>query len=139
MEKAIAQYKQQNPNILFTVKWLPYLLNPTAPKQGMPRALYFKQKFGSVNPSFMSHLVNAGAQDNIQFNLLKPDVISNTVAAHCLLVETENDPEKQNQVQEVLFSKYFEQGQDVGDLQVLQQVVQETGLTMVLLYTLHNM
>jgi predicted DsbA family dithiol-disulfide isomerase len=34
---------------LFQVRWHPFLLNPSAPKEGIEKTVYWKQKFGDEN------------------------------------------------------------------------------------------
>ncbi len=37
----------------FTVRWLPYQLNPAAPKEGLVKLDYYNQKFGAARVAQM--------------------------------------------------------------------------------------
>jgi predicted DsbA family dithiol-disulfide isomerase len=129
LKVAIQQFKQEGNDTNFTIKWKPFLLNPNTPKQGNNRAQYFKQRFGisDLKQHPMSkHLLDAGESVDIHFQLDKPEVVSSSIDGHRLLDTTlkQDGNEKQDQVAADLFSKYFEQGIDIGNDDILKQVAE---------------
>jgi predicted DsbA family dithiol-disulfide isomerase len=136
LKNAINQFQQEHGNdTKFTIRWKPFLLDPSTPKQGYNRERYFRNKFGVTNMQdfpMTKHLINAGAEEGIQFNMGKPDVISFSVDAHRLLnhVLKQNGPEKQDEIASEIFSKYFEQGVDVGKTQVLEEIAQQHNINL---------
>jgi predicted DsbA family dithiol-disulfide isomerase len=131
LEKAIEQFKKEH-DTKFNIRWRPFLLNTSIPKQGLNRERYFRDKFGIQDYSsspIAQRLIEAGREDGINFNLTKPEVVSYTVDAHRLLnVALKQRPEVQDQISNELFSKYFEQGVDIGKDNVLLDIAKEYGI-----------
>lgn len=127
-------FRKEENDVKFNIRWRPFLLNTSTPKHGISRARYFRDKYGITNyaESPMSkHLIKAGEQEGIHFDLTKPDVISYTVDAHRLLNESlKQKPDVQDKIASDLFSKYFEQGIDIGNTKVLQDVAQRHGINL---------
>jgi predicted DsbA family dithiol-disulfide isomerase len=130
LHTAIGRYRSQNPNALpIDIKWHPFLLNPTMPKEGKNRKQYFLDKFGVddlMKTRHGPHLVQAGKEEDIHFQLTKPDIVPYMIDAHRLLhLTAQQKPQVQDQVSASLFKKYFEQGADVSDVNVLKEIANE--------------
>eukprot|EP01027_Heterolobosea_sp_BB2_P025834 GEZU01039652.1.p2 GENE.GEZU01039652.1~~GEZU01039652.1.p2 ORF type:complete len:165 (+),score=54.35 GEZU01039652.1:194-688(+) len=121
-------FKEDFPDASFKIRWLPFLLNPNMPKEGADRNTYIAQKFGSVEyyNRMSQHLIEAGKQDGIEFKW--GPRIPNTLDSHRLITRSEKYG-KQNQLVGVLFRMYFEEGQDIGQKQVLTKAAEEVSLT----------
>lgn len=126
LEKAVAalgdKYKVQ-------VRWHPFQLNPTMPKEGISRKEYRTRKFGSWERSTeLDAKVSAvGEAEGIHFAFDKIDRTPNTVDAHRLIWFADQHG-CQDAVVEALFRSYFTDGQDIGDRQTLIDIVTEAGL-----------
>jgi predicted DsbA family dithiol-disulfide isomerase len=108
--------------------WKPFELNPGMPVEGADRKEYMQKKFGSADMSGMQNrLSNAGAENGVKFNF--PDIkrVPNTFKAHRLICFAETLG-KQHDLSEVLFRKYFYDGADIGDTEVLVAAAEEAGL-----------
>jgi predicted DsbA family dithiol-disulfide isomerase len=115
MEKALELVKDE---VKPEIRWLPFQLNPGMPKEGMPRAEYRMQKFGSAekSKSLDARVIAEGKGEGIDFAFDRIQRTPNTTAAHQLI---EMAGEKQNAVVDALFRAYFEEAKDIGDPSVL--------------------
>lgn len=124
LEKAIAALDTP-----VKVRWLPFPLNPTMPKEGISRREYRTKKFGSWERSMQldANIVAAGKDEGISFDFERIERTPNTLDAHRLiwLAETEG---VQDAVVEALFRAYFTEGRDISERQTLVAVVAEAGL-----------
>jgi predicted DsbA family dithiol-disulfide isomerase len=126
LERAIAMF----PDISFEVRWRPYMLNPDTPREGVPREEYFRKRFGSnLSGLAAAHarLEELGAKVGIQFAFDRAKRIPNTVAAHAL-ARWATERAMGDAVVESLFSAYFTEGRDLGDLATLADVAAGAGL-----------
>jgi predicted DsbA family dithiol-disulfide isomerase len=124
LEKAIAAFDGQ-----LTVRWLPFQLNPTMPKEGMRRREYRTRKFGSWERSLEldARLVEVGTAEGIKFAFDEIERTPNTLDAH-RLIWLADKVGVQDAVVEALFRAYFTDGRDIGNRQTLVEVVTEVGL-----------
>jgi predicted DsbA family dithiol-disulfide isomerase len=124
LEKAIAAHDGQ-----VKVRWLPFQLNPTMPKEGISRREYRTRKFGSWERSLEldAKMVAVGKEEGIHFTLDKIERTPNTLNAHRLIWLAEREG-IQDVVVEALFRAYFTDGRDISNRQALIDVVAEAGL-----------
>jgi predicted DsbA family dithiol-disulfide isomerase len=124
LEKAIAESEQE-----VRVRWHPFQLNPTMPKEGISRKEYRIRKFGSWERSLEldAKLVAAGESDGIHFAFDRIERTPNTVDAH-RLIWLADQLSCQGAVVESLFRAYFTEGRDISNRQILIDVVVEAGL-----------
>ena len=126
LEKAIAAFdgKQE-----VRVRWLPFQLNPTMPKEGISRKEYRIRKFGSWERSLEldAKVVAVGETEGIHFAFDRIERTPNTVDAHRLIWLADQQG-CQDAVVEALFRAYFTEGRDISNRQTLIDVVAEAGL-----------
>lgn len=119
LERAIASVSD---TVEVTVNMRPFLLYPTIPKGGLP-----KENFKSVKKPGLGNALRAEAEkENITIDYRKVQRIPNTLEAHRLMYLC--PPEKRNDLGKILFQKYFEEGQDVEDNQVLSAAAKQVNL-----------
>src|SRR5262245_66371452 len=84
LEKAAAALNGQHE---VRVRWLPFQLNPTMPKEGISRREYRTKKFGSWEHSqeLDARLVAVGQEEGIQFAFDRIERTPNTLDAHRLI------------------------------------------------------
>ena len=89
----------------------------------MSRQQYLNIKFGSKDnaKSVYKHIENEGKNNNIYFQFDKIMKTPNSFFSHKLLAYAHNI-KKQKEVLELLFYKYFIEGEDIGSLDVLINV-----------------
>jgi predicted DsbA family dithiol-disulfide isomerase len=111
------------------VRWLPFQLNPTMPKEGVSRREYRTRKFGSWERSLEldSRVVAVGEAEGIPFAFDRIERTPNTLDAHRLVWLADREG-VQDAVVEALFQAYFTQGRDISKSQTLLDVAAEAGL-----------
>jgi predicted DsbA family dithiol-disulfide isomerase len=124
LEKAVAAF-----GVPAKVRWLPFQLNPTMPKQGISRRVYRTKKFGSWERSqeLDARVIEVGKTEGIPFAFDRIERTPNTLDAHRLIGLAERQ-DVQDVVVEALFRAYFTEGRDIGNRQTLLDVVAESGL-----------
>lgn len=126
LEQAIATLDDQHS---VSVRWHPFQLNPSMPKEGISRREYRIGKFGSWERSaeLDAQVFAAGKAEGVHFAFEKMARTPNTVDAH-RLIWLSGQRGCQDAVVESLFRAYFSQGRDIGDQRVLIEMASESGL-----------
>jgi predicted DsbA family dithiol-disulfide isomerase len=124
LEKAIAAFDRQ-----VNVRWLPFQLNPTMPKEGISRKEYRTRKFGSWERSqeLDARMIAVAKTEGIHFAFDRMERTPNTLDAHRLIWLAEQNG-VQDAVVEALFRAYFTEARDISNCQVLIDVVADAGL-----------
>ena len=130
LERAISLYKSAHPasNDTFSMTWLPYYLNPAAPKIGVDKRSYFKSKFGDEKASMiMERLAAVGKDAGINFSF--GGKTGNTRDSHRLVqFGKTKGANVQTRVVEELFKSYFEEEGDITSHDVLREAGVKAGL-----------
>lgn len=115
------------------VRWRPYQLDPTLPKHGKDRQQYLEDKFGGAAGAEQAYAAirAAGIDEDIPFAFDKIEVSANTLDAHRLIRWAGSlGLTTQQEVVDLLFKAYFEDGKNIGDDAVLKQIAEQAGLEM---------
>jgi predicted DsbA family dithiol-disulfide isomerase len=109
--------------------WRPFQLNPEMPLNGMDRQQYLTSKFGSKDhaQSIYQRIEDEGKKNKIYFQFNKIAKTPNSFLSHKLLAYAHNK-KKQTEVLELLFYKYFIEGEDIGSLDVLIKVSKDADI-----------
>ncbi|GFR51315.1 hypothetical protein Agub_g13680 [Astrephomene gubernaculifera] len=112
----------------FTVRWLPYQLNPNAPREGLVKLDYYNQKFGAARVAqMMPAMTKTFAEEGLEYRM--GGLTGNTLDSHRLIAWSEQfGPDKQNALVEELFRGYFCQEKYIGDREFLLSAVAKAGL-----------
>jgi len=116
-------------NVPINYKWEPFFLNPDHPaEEGENIMTYLKKKYGPGIEARIPHLEAAGRNVGIEFTRNRKTL--STVKSHMLMEYAyKNFPaEVGNNLMEILFKKYFENGENVSSNDVLLQCAAECGL-----------
>lgn len=110
------------------VRWQPFQLNPTMPRNGMDRRQYLDMKFGSpaAARTIYDQVSTAGAAEGIRFAFERVTRTPNTFAAHRLIWWAGRQG-KQDEMVEILFRRYFLEGGDIGHIDTLSQAAADAG------------
>ena len=123
LEKALAEYPEP-----VIVRWHPFQLDPTIPLEGLDRKAYMAKKF--PDPSYIKNaherLQSFGQAIGLKFNFEAIEKSPNTLNAH-RLIQWADAPEQQDKIVTALFKAYFEQGRDIGDIELLADFATEAG------------
>lgn len=116
-------------DVAVEVRWRPFQLDPTIPEGGIDREEYFREKFGDLTRVAAIHerLKELGDGVGIRFAFERIARTPNTLDAHRLIrwASIEGAGEE---VVEKLFSLFFEDGADLGDIDVLVEAAVSAGL-----------
>lgn len=125
LEKAMAE----RPLYRYQVSWRPFQLNPDLPAGGMSRDDYLHAKFGGADRAsrVYSAVIQAGREEDLHFDFAAVGRQPNTFDSH-RLVRWAASAGVQNEVVEALFSRYFIDGDDIGDQTVLLRVAADCGM-----------
>ena len=113
------------------VRWRPYQLDPTLTKEGKDRAQYLEEKFGGPEGAEKAYSAvrAAGVEEDIPFAFDKIPVSANTLDAHRMIRWAGSlGPLVQQQMVDLLFKAYFEDGKNIGDDAVLIDAAEQVGL-----------
>ncbi|MEM5500881.1 DsbA family oxidoreductase [Ahrensia kielensis] len=128
LEKAL---ENTDPNINVEINWMPFQLDATLPPEGKDRQLYLSDKFGGKENAdkFYQTIKQAGDGEGIDFDFDAIKVSPNTLDAHRLIAWAgQQGDEPQNQMVELLFKAYFQDGKNIGDHAVLTEIATEAGM-----------
>lgn len=124
LEQALASMPERK----FAVFWRPFQLDPTIPKEGMPRRAYLERKFGAERLADLHKpLIEIGKAEGIPFAFDKITRSPNTLDAHRLL-RWAQESGRQNEMADRLFALYFVEGADIGNRDVLTKAAADVGL-----------
>jgi predicted DsbA family dithiol-disulfide isomerase len=111
------------------VAWRPFQLNPDMPPEGMTRDDYVRAKFGGGDRprQIYQAIADSGREAGIEFQFARIRRTPNTVLSH-RLIHWAARHERQDEVVGELFKVYFEEGLDVGDLEILVECARRAGI-----------
>jgi predicted DsbA family dithiol-disulfide isomerase len=124
-ELAVAARPQYEPR----VSWRPFELNPDMPPEGVDRAAYLASRFGAPDgvAEAQAELIRQGAASGIEFRFDLMTRMPNTRRSHLLIAHAARSG-RQTAVKERIMRAYFEEGSDIGDIEVLVRLGVEAGL-----------
>lgn len=114
-----------------SVTWRPFQLDATIPAGGVDRRTYLETKFGGADQAQEAYarIGAAGASEGIDFNFEAIDVSPNTLDAHRVIRWAGGEGEAtQAAVVEQLFRRFFLNGEDIGQAEVLTSAAGEAGM-----------
>lgn len=125
LEAALAA-RGQNP---FRIRWLPFMLNPDMPAEGMDRRAYLEAKFGGQDGAVKAYAPVAEQAEaaGLTLNLEAIERTPSTINAHRLIHWAEVEGAQQAVV-DALFAAYFVEGRDIGQPEVLADIADGAGL-----------
>lgn len=129
-EKALAEYRAESGDDgeEIEIRFMPFMLDPTAPTEAKPVKEVYEKKFGGPEAAqqIFDRVTSEAAGEGLAF---KMDIAqrANTLSAHRLLVLAEREG-CQAPLKERLMQAYFTEGADIGDHDRLIAYGEEVGL-----------
>lgn len=113
----------------FDITWRPYQLYPDLPREGVDRKEFMSRAFRDPEQAKAGSnaIKEAGIAENIAFDFSAMKWLPNTLDSH-RLVRWASSAGCQDEIVELLFSAYFEQGLDVGNHDVLVDLAKRAGM-----------
>ncbi len=114
---------KEAPNQPFDITWRPFQLNPDMPVEGMDRHIYLELKFGGRAGAAQAYkpIIEASEAMGLDIAFDKITRTPNTLNAHRLIFWAKVQSCQELVVTE-LFTRYFQAGQDISDLEVLLDI-----------------
>jgi len=127
--RRLARALELRPQLSMRTVWQPFQLNPEIPAEGIGRRQYSLGKLGDFDRlvAMEQMLSESGGKDGIRFKFDQIQRIPNTMAAHRLMrlaARTQHD----DLLADRLFSSFFEQGKDIGNLEMLADIAASVGM-----------
>ena len=128
LEAALHGLRAERPDVVPTLRWLPYFLNPDTPEEGEPYRPFLERKFGGPEKlaQIWTQITEAGRTAGIEFAFERIEVRANTLRAHRLIHRAQKTGNADALV-ERLFAAQFLNGENVGDAGVLARLAGECG------------
>ena len=129
LERALETWREKHPDETPVVRWHPFQLNPQLPDSGVPRKQYLENKFGGPERAkeIYARVSAAGKRAGINFAFEGIQVQPNTVDAHRLM-HYAGEHNRQDEMAEVIFRRYFVEGADLSDKETLADIAQQAGI-----------
>ena len=125
-ELAVAARPQYEPR----VTWRPFELNPDLPAEGVDREAYLAGRIGAPErvAEADAELKRQGEASGIGFRFDLIERVPNTRRSHLLMAHAARGG-LQTAVMDRVMRAYFEQGSDIGDIEILVRLGVEAGLS----------
>lgn len=120
---------RQRPNYEYQIGWRPFQLNPELGPRGMERGRYLALKFGGRERAQQVYrrVRAVGEEEGIDFRFDAIRQQPNTFDSHRLILWAARAG-VQDQVVEALFRRYFLEGADIGDREILTAIAGDCGM-----------
>ncbi|XP_052205240.1 uncharacterized protein LOC127810059 isoform X1 [Diospyros lotus] len=124
LDKAVDSTKDQ---YNFEIRWHPYFLNPSAPKEGIGKQEYYEDKFGLQKERIFSRMTEIFRSLGLEYDT--SGLTGNTMDSHRLIYFAgQQGLDKQHSLVEELFLGYFVQGKYIGDREFLLECARKVGV-----------
>ncbi|KAL1563195.1 hypothetical protein AAHA92_05690 [Salvia divinorum] len=124
LDKAIAS---SNHKYSFEMKWHPFLLNPSAPREGIAKKEVFEKKFGPRAQQITARTKEVFEGVGMDYDT--SGLTGSSVESHRLIYFAgKQGQNKQHQLVEELFHGYFTQGRYIGDRDFLVESAKKVGV-----------
>ncbi len=132
LERALEALRTQAPDALPRVRWRGQVLLPDVPEEGWPFRAFYLHRLSSQQAVLQrqAQVREAGQAVGLSFEFERIDVMPSTRMAHRMVANTTAvyGAAMAERLIEALFAAYFQQGQDIGQIQVLTQLAQDLGI-----------
>lgn len=124
LDKAMAASKDQ---FDFEIRWHPFLLNPSAPKEGVDKRDFYRQKFGSRSEQIIARMTEVFKGLDLEYNI--DGLTGSTLDSHRLIYFAgQQGLNKQHDLVEELFLGYFTRAKYIGDREFLVESAKKVGI-----------
>ncbi|MEP2828998.1 DsbA family oxidoreductase [Parvibaculum sp.] len=124
LDQALALHGREG----ITLVWRPFQLDASIPEGGVDRKTYMEKKFGSERAKSVGNTIREfGEAVGIDFRFDKIERSPNTLDSH-RLIRWAGTAGCQNEMVDILFRRYFEDGDDIGSHDILIDAANEAGM-----------
>jgi predicted DsbA family dithiol-disulfide isomerase len=128
-KRRLEQALRQAGPLDLTIRWRAFQLNPAMPAAGIDRQNYLSLKFGGADNAARVYatIAEAGESVGLPFRFDRIGRTPNTLKSHQLIHFAARQGD-QDPLVERLFSLYFFEGEDIGEMDVLLDAASDVGL-----------
>jgi predicted DsbA family dithiol-disulfide isomerase len=111
------------------IRYRSFQLDPTTPLEGKPFKENLESKFGDNSErmqGMLQQVTGAGAAVGVNFDFSRVERSPNTLKSHQLIILAPKD--KKQDVVDAIYQAYFEDGRDIGSVEVLLEIAKEVGI-----------
>ncbi|CAA0823342.1 Thioredoxin superfamily protein, partial [Striga hermonthica] len=124
LDKAISS---SDDRYAFEIKWHPYMLNPSAPKEGVVKKEFYLNKFGPRAAQMEARMTEIFKGLGLEYDT--SGLTGNTLDSHKLIYFAgKQGLDKQHKLVEELYLGYFTQGKYIGDRDFLVETAKKVGI-----------
>ncbi|ESQ47135.1 hypothetical protein EUTSA_v10027927mg [Eutrema salsugineum] len=124
LDKAIDASKDQ---YNFEIRWHPFFLDASAPKEGVNKKEFYQLKFGSRVEGMFTRMSEIFGSIGLDYDT--SGLTGNTLDSHRLIhYAGKHAPDKQHSLVEELCLGYFTQGKYIGDREFLVETARNLGI-----------
>jgi predicted DsbA family dithiol-disulfide isomerase len=132
LETAVQRFEAMVPQARVVVEWRSHELLPDTPEAGLDYETFYLRRLGGAEAVALRRLQvrEAARQAGVELAFERISRLPNTARAHDLLARAgaDGDRARQAALVERLFVAYFQEGQDIGHPDVLEQLGRDCGL-----------
>jgi predicted DsbA family dithiol-disulfide isomerase len=123
--EALQLWEAQEP---VTIRWRSFQLDPEVPEGGRPFKEALEAKFGGSDQvdQIFGQVCKVGEACGAEFHFDRIETEPNTLLSHRLLKLV--PPDRQTEIADALFRAHFQEGRNIGELEVLVAIAGEAGL-----------
>ncbi|VVB09203.1 unnamed protein product [Arabis nemorensis] len=124
LDKAIDASKDE---YNFEIRWRPFFLDASAPKEGVSKKEFYRKKFGSRCEGLFTRMSETFKGLGLEYDT--SGLTGNTLDSHRLIHYTgKHAPDKQHSLVEELCLGYFTQGKFIGEREFLVETAKKLGI-----------
>jgi predicted DsbA family dithiol-disulfide isomerase len=125
---AVAQVRQELPDLEIQPRWRPFFLNPDTPPEGEPYLPFLEKKFGghAQVEAIFERVRAAGRPYGVDYAFENIQVRANTLLAHRLAHWAQEQGPAEPLIDRI-YAGQFQRGEHIGDAAVLVAIAAECG------------
>jgi predicted DsbA family dithiol-disulfide isomerase len=125
---AVAQVRQEVPDLEVQPRWRPFFLNPDSPPEGEPYLPFLEEKFGgrAQVEAIFERVRAAGRPYGVEYAFEKIQLRANTLQAHRLAHWAQEQGPAEVLIDRI-YAGQFQRGEHIGDAAVLGAIAAECG------------
>ncbi|RHX82241.1 DsbA family oxidoreductase [Leptospira yasudae] len=139
LEDAVELRKKSHPDDTIEIEWRAFQLNPDLSPEGEDRVLHMTRKFGSMDriKMLVQRVADIATADGLPFSVEQAGHQPNTFLLHAL-VRKAKEFGKDSVLSELFFKKFFADGKNLSDPNIISETLKEAGLDENLLEAVKN-
>ncbi|EMJ93556.1 DSBA-like thioredoxin domain protein [Leptospira kirschneri str. JB] len=139
LEDAISIRKKSHPDDKIEIEWRAFQLNPDLAPEGEDRILHMTRKFGSMDrvKMMVQRVADIATADGLPFSVEQAGHQPNTFLLHALVGKAKEFG-KDSVLSEIFFRKFFAEGKNLSDTNIILESLREAGLDEGLLDSVKN-